>query len=63
MSIDFDDRPAVVTRDEAWELLDEAAHKWLGISADEFARRHDKGKLSDDARTMHVTSLLDLARQ
>jgi hypothetical protein len=64
MSTCYDDRPLdEVSREEAWSLVDEAARRWLGVSGDEFAKLHDKGEIDDDARAMHVASLLDLARQ
>lgn len=63
MSTEYLERPVEVTREEAWHLVDQAAHRWLEMSGDEFASRHDKGLLDDDAKSMHVASLLDLARQ
>ena len=36
-----------LTREEAWELFDHQAQKWLGISGEEFIRRYDAGEISD----------------
>ena len=37
-----------LTNEEAWELFDQQAQAWLGISGEEFIRRCDTGEFSDE---------------
>ena len=36
-----------ITREEAWAMLDADTHRYLGISAAEFARRYNAGEYDD----------------
>lgn len=52
-----------LTREEGMELLDEAARRKLGISAEEFLRRHDAGELDqDDLAVLDLEILIPFAR-
>jgi hypothetical protein len=37
-----------ISPDESWEVFDEAAHRLLDMSGDEFARRWDAGAYAQD---------------
>jgi hypothetical protein len=54
-----------VGKEEGFRILDEAARRWLDISADEFLRRWDAGEYAGKADTpsiMNVAPLIPLAR-
>ena len=58
-----------LTDEEAWELFDRSARRYLGISGEEFMRRWDAGEYDDpDDRTknppevMELGMLMDFAR-
>jgi hypothetical protein len=55
---------AELDRDAGLELLDEAAHRYLGINGEEFVRAWDAGKFEDPDRpeVMRVAMLLPFAR-
>jgi hypothetical protein len=55
--------PDEISRAEAEWILDEGARRWLGMSGEEFARRHDRGDLPRSAMVEHLSDLLDLSRQ
>jgi len=55
----------IVDQKEGYEILDEAAKKYLGISAEEFLKRWDAGDYAGKADTtevMRVVSLIHFAR-
>jgi hypothetical protein len=37
-----------ITKDESWQVFDEAAHRLLGKSGEDFAREWDDGRYADD---------------
>jgi hypothetical protein len=52
-----------LTRQEGMELLDEAARRKLGISGEDFLRRHDAGELDqDDLAVLDLEILIPFAR-
>lgn len=53
-----------LTREEGWEILDEQARRYMGMSAEEFIRSWKAGEIEDPDRpeVMRVLSLLPLAR-
>ena len=59
------DKVQVIDQREGWQILDEAAQKYLHISATEFLRRWDAGDYTGKADTtevMRVVQLIHLAR-
>jgi hypothetical protein len=63
-----DDFPATLTEEQSWQLLDDAAMHWLGISAHEFLQRWDAGAFGDIPdtpegwRIMRVAYLIPFVR-
>jgi len=59
------DDGAVVELDQTQgrAFVDEASHRYLGMSVDEFIRRYDAGELDrEDQNVMQVAVLLPFAR-
>jgi hypothetical protein len=55
----------VVDQKEGYKILDKAARRYLGISAEEFLQRWDAGEYagkSDTPQVMRVAQLINLAR-
>jgi hypothetical protein len=46
-----------ITREEAWAMLDADARRYLGISAEEFARRYNAGEYDDPDDDRRIMSL------
>ena len=60
-----EEKVRIIDEKEGFEILDEAAKKYLGISAEEFLRRWDAGEYDGKADTpdvMRVASLIHFAR-
>jgi hypothetical protein len=63
-----DDEPHELSREEGWALLDAAAHRHLGMTADDFIRAWDSGVFHDPDPDLHpgvmrVAFLLGLVRE
>lgn len=59
------DNVRIIDQKEGRDILDEAARKYLGISAEEFLKRWDAGEYAGHADTpdvMRVVSLIHFAR-
>lgn len=41
-------KPRVLSQDEARQMFDEEARKWLGMSGDEFVRAWEAGEFDDN---------------
>jgi len=55
-----------ITREEAWTMLDADTRRYLGISAEEFARRYNAGEYDDpddDPIVMRLGSRLEFLQQ
>jgi hypothetical protein len=56
----------LLDREEGFALLDQQARELLGMSAEEFVRAWDEGKLAEEAERrleiMHLAMLLPFAR-
>lgn len=55
-----------ITREEAWAMLDAGTHRYLGISAEEFARRYNAGEYDDpddDTRIMALAFDLEFLQR
>ena len=50
-------QPRSLTREEALELLDEAARDYLQMSGDEFVKAWDSGKFDEDPDRPEVMSV------
>lgn len=63
MTTVLDPHPRELSREEARELIDERARRFLGLSGDEFTERYERGELDpDDDKVMRVAMLLPLGR-
>jgi hypothetical protein len=64
--IDTSDLPPVrhLTYEEAWEMFDGMAHRYAGMSGDEFIRAWDAGEFDDDPEpVMIVAMMIDVIRE
>lgn len=55
----------ILTREEAWQIFDEQAREWLGLSGQEFLDAYDRGEFDDraeDDRVYPMLMILPLAR-
>jgi hypothetical protein len=55
-----------ITREEAWAMLDADTRRYLGISAEEFARRYNAGEYDDpddDTRIMGLAMRLEFMQR
>ncbi len=50
-----------LTEDEAWQLFDENARYYLGISGEEFLRRWDAGEYRDNDYRPDHTAIIEVA--
>lgn len=53
-----DGLPRMLTREQAWQLFDEAAREDLGMNGEEFVRRFDAGEWPDPDDDPRVIALV-----